>query len=129
MMNKLIKYSLITFALFFFIVAALIFRPVPIVAEDRAIVKQGVVAEIYSNQGNDIVFLFENDKRRFYINRGLENGLELNELKNRLIGDEVVIKYPKYWTPLDWNNRIRHLSKLEHNGEVLFNELYPASKK
>jgi len=126
MKKKIVKFTLITVGLLFFITAALIFRPVPIVPEDRAIVKRGVVSDIYSNQGNDIVFLLEGDQRRFYINRGLENGLELADLKNRLIGNPVVIKYPKYWTPLDWDNRIRHLSKLEYDGEIIFNELYPA---
>jgi hypothetical protein len=126
-MKKFIKYSLITLGLAFFLAAALIFRPVPIVPEDRAIVEKGVVSEIYANQGNDIVFLFENKQRKYYINRGLENDLELEDLKQRLIGKEIVIKYPKYWTPLDWNNEIRHLSKVEFEGEVIFNELYPAS--
>ena len=55
--------------------------------------------------------------------RGLEAGLVLDDLKAKLIGHEVVIKYPKYWTPLDWNNSIRHLSKLEFKDEVIFDEL------
>ena len=50
-------------------------------------------------------------------------GLEISELQRKLIGDEIVIKYPKYWTPLDWNNKIRHISKVEFDDEVLFNEL------
>ena len=61
--------------------------------------------------------------RRFYINRGLENGLELNNLKEKLIGNSIVVKYPKYWTPLDWNDKIKHISKVEFNNEILFNEL------
>lgn len=31
--------------------------------------------------------------------------------------------YPKYWTPLDWNNKTIHLSKVEIGTEILFNEL------
>lgn len=104
-------------------VILLIFRPVPIVSESKAIAKNGIVSEIYSNKGNDIILVMENKERRFYINRGLENGLELNNLKDILIGNSIVVKYPKYWTPLDWNNSVRHISKVEFNGEVLFNEL------
>jgi len=33
------------------------------------------------------------------------------------------VKYPKYWTPLDWNDKIKHISKVEFNNEILFNEL------
>ena len=73
----------------------LIFRPVPIVSESNAISEIGIVKEIYSNKGNDVIFVMENTDRRFYINRGLENGLELNNLKEKLIGNSIVVKYPK----------------------------------
>ena len=122
-MKKIVKTTLITLSILFFIIALLIFRPVPIVTEDNTITEQGVVSSIYSNEGNDIIFTIENTQRRFYINRGLENGLELNDLKQRLIGNEIVLKYPKYWTPLDWNNTVRHVSKVQFKDEVLFNEL------
>jgi len=122
-MKKIAKIILITFSLTILIIAVLIFRPVPIVSENKAISENGIVTEIYTNKGNDIVFILENTNRRFYINRGLENGLELNNLKQKLIGNPIVVKYPKYWTPLDWNNSVRHISKVEYNGEILFNEL------
>lgn len=100
----------------------MIFKPVPIIAEEHAITEEGVVSEIYTNKGNDLIFKMKNTSRRFYINRGLELGLELKELESRLINQKVIMKYPDYWTPLDWNNEIKHISKLEHQGKVLFNE-------
>ena len=60
--------------------------------------------------------------RQFYINRGLENGLDLDILKEKLVENSIVVKYPKYWTPLDWNNSNRHLSKVEFGDKVIFNE-------
>ena len=122
-MKKIIKITLVSFILIILIIAVLIFRPVPIVSESNAISEIGIVREIYSNKGNDIIFVMENTDRRFYINRGLENGLELNNLKEKLIGNSIVVKYPKYWTPLDWNDKIKHISKVEFNNEILFNEL------
>lgn len=122
-MKKIAKIILISFSLIILIIAVLIFRPVPIVTEDKTISESGVVSEIYSNKGNDVIFVMENTERRFYINRGLENGLELNNLKEKLIGNSIVVKYPKYWTPLDWNNSVRHISKVEFNDEIVFNEL------
>jgi len=122
-MKKIIKITLVSFSLIILIIAVLIFRPVPIVSESNAISEIGIVKEIYSNKGNDIIFVMENTDRRFYINRGLENGLELNNLKEKLIGNSIVVKYPKYWTPLDWNDKIKHISKVEFNNEILFNEL------
>ena len=122
-MKKIAKIILISLSLIMLIIAILIFRPVPIVSENKAISERGIVKEIYSNKGNDIIFVMENIERRFYINRGLENGLELNNLKEKLIGNPIVVKYPKYWTPIDWNNRVRHISKVEFNEEIVFNEL------
>lgn len=122
-MKKIAKVILISFSLIILIIAVLIFRPVPIVTEDKTISENGIVSEIYSNKGNDVIFVMENTERRFYINRGLENGLELNNLKEKLIGNSIVVKYPKYWTPLDWNNSVRHISKVEFNDEIVFNEL------
>ena len=117
------KITLVSFVLIFSIIAVLIFRPVPIVSESKAISEIGIVKEIYSNKGNDVIFIMLNTDRKFYINRGLENGLELNNLKEKLIGNSIVMKYPKYWTPLDWNNSIRHISKVEFKNEIIFNEL------
>ena len=117
------KITLVSFILIVSIIAVLIFRPVPIVSESKAISEIGIVKEIYSNKGNDVIFVMLNTDRKFYINRGLENGLKLNNLKEKLIGKSIVMKYPKYWTPLDWNNSIRHLSKVEFKNEIIFNEL------
>ena len=117
------KITLVSFILIVLIIAVLIFRPVPIVSESKAISEIGIVKEIYSNKGNDVIFVMLNTDRKFYINRGLENGLELNNLKEKLIGNSIVMKYPKYWTPLDWNNSIRHISKVEFKNEIIFNEL------
>ena len=119
-MKRIITY---TFLFIFFSVPLLILRPVPIVAESEALTIKGVVTYIYEGGIKDVVFRIKETETIYYINRGLENGLDLAELKEKLIGKEVTIKYPKYWTPLDWDNNIKHLSKLEFEGEVIFNEL------
>lgn len=116
------KYLIIS-AFFFLAVGLLFFRPVPIVKESKALVKSGVVSSIYEAGVKDVVFRLEGIEQRYYINRGLENGLVLDSLRDKLLGQEVTIKFPKYWTPLDWDNEVRHLSKLEYGEEVIFNEL------
>ena len=95
-MRNIMKITLVSLILIVSIIAVLIFRPVPIVSESKAISEIGIVKEIYSNKGNDVIFIMLNTDRKFYINRGLENGLELNNLKEKLIGNSIVIKYPKY---------------------------------
>lgn len=117
------KNILIVLSVMVLIIAVLVLRPVPIVSENKAIVEKGIVTEIYDGGWKNIIFQLENNGRRFYINRGLQAGLELNSLREKLIGNLIVLKYPKYWTPLDWNNRIKHISKVEFNNEIVFNEL------
>lgn len=124
----MLKKLFIGFGILFFLFAVLILRPVPIVSEDRAIMETGIVSDIFEGGENDVVFRLKNKKRRYYINRGLENGLDLTDLQKRLIGREITLKYPDYWTPLDWNDEIKHLSKVEIQGEVIFNELKPERK-
>ena len=119
----MIKKIFVGIGILFFLIAVLIFRPVPIVTEDKAITETGIVKYIYEGGIKDVVFKLEDNDRRFYINRGLENGLTLEGLREKLIGKEVVLKYPKYWTPLDWNDRVKHLSKVEFGEDVIFNEL------
>lgn len=122
-MKKITKFILIVFSIIFFVAALLILRPVPIVSEGEAIAEKGMLIDIYGTSGQDIIFILKNNPTKFYINRGLENGLDIENLKEKLIGKTIIVKYPRHWTPLDWHNRGRHISKLEYNGEVFFNEL------
>jgi hypothetical protein len=108
-----------------FIVAVGFFalRPVPICNENDCVSLRGEVADIYESGTRDISFKLKGLDKTFYINRGIENGLELEKLKSDLMHKEIEIKYPKYWTPLDPMNSVRHISKLEAGGQTIFTEL------
>lgn len=98
-------------------------RPVPIVSEEKALVTSGIVRDVFSAGTQDIVFELQDDHRLFYINRGSDRGLDIEQLQELLIGNKVILKYPKYWTPIDWKGEVRHVSKLEFGNQILFNEL------
>lgn len=100
----------------------LVFQRVPVTSEGECLVEAGVVANIYESGSKDITFTLYNNRNRYYVNRGLERGLNLAGLKSELVGRQVVIKYPKYWTPLDPQNKIRHIAKIEYDGETIFSE-------
>jgi hypothetical protein len=99
-----------------------IFRPVPIVTENEALSISGTVEKLFAGSTNDIVIKLRDNKTRYYINRGTERGLNIDSLKNKILNKPVVLKYPDYWTPLDPNNKVIHISKVETESEVLFNE-------
>ena len=115
---------LITFGFLLFALAAATLRPV-IVPKDanKCLVAKGKVAKIYEGGSKDVTFRLEGDKTTYYINRGLEQGLDLEDLNNWLIGKNVTIRFPKHWTLLDPNNTMKHLSILEHNGTEIYNEI------
>ena len=101
---------------------ALALRPVPIVSADRCEVAAGTVVEIREGTSGDVFFRLREDERRFYINRGLERGLELEGLRRDLLGEQVSLLYPPYWTPLDATGSTRPVSRLECGESVLFDE-------
>jgi hypothetical protein len=103
--------------------AVLILRPVPIPDEKDCLSLKGTVSQIYEAGVKDIVFKLHGLDQTFYINRGLERGLDLKTLRVELINKEIVIKYPKYWTPLDPRNSVRHISKIEFDGGTVFTEI------
>ncbi|SKB31404.1 hypothetical protein [Daejeonella lutea] len=104
-------------------IGLLTFRPVPILPENALVVFKGKVVEIYEGGVNDVNFKIEGRDELFYINRGLEKGLNLQELKAQLINQKITVKYPDHWTLLNFNKRNIHISKIEYLGETLFTEV------
>lgn len=101
----------------------LILKPIPIPNEEDCLTLEGVVLEIYDGGNKDIIFKLKGHEQLFYVNRGLTKGLDLRQINEQLINKSITIKYPKYWSPLDPTNSIRHISKIEYHSQVVFNEL------
>lgn len=114
---------IILLGLMFLGTGVLIFRPVPVPDEKDCLSVKGTVTQMYEGGVKDVVFKLQGLDKEFYVNRGLERGLDLNNLKASLTNKEIVIKYPKYWTPLDPGNSTRHISKIECDGKTIFTEL------
>ena len=70
-----------------------------------------------------MVFKLAGDNKSYYVNHGLERGLNLDSLESALMNRDVLIKYPDHWTPLDPDNSSVHISKIEHEEETIFPEL------
>lgn len=118
-MKKRILYAI---AGLFGLLAILILRPVSVSDESDCHLVEGTVVKIHEGGENDIVFRLKNDSKIYYINRGLEAGLTLDGVSEKVMAREVSIWYAKHWTPLDPTGRINHISKVTLNEEVLFTE-------
>ncbi|MBO6515761.1 MAG: hypothetical protein JJ975_04340, partial [Bacteroidia bacterium] len=49
--------------------------------------------------------------------------LDLSDLQKQLNGKSVVLYYADHWTPLDPKGRSRHITRLEFENQVLYNEI------
>lgn len=124
--SKNMKKHHIYVALIFILLAlaAMTLRPVIVPKHaSECLVAEGKVVKVFEGGVNDVAFRLEGDKTMYYINRGLEHGLNLEELQKELIGNNVIIRYPKHWTLLDPNDKVKHLSILEYNGREIYNEI------
>ena len=120
--------GLMTFGIMLVVAAALVLRPVPNVAESECLTATGQVVNIFPGGEKDICVKLNNGVI-YYVNRGEERGLNAGKMHAELMGKVVTIKYPEYWTPLDPNGRTRHLSLIEYDGQVLFNECKDAENQ
>lgn len=77
------------------ILAIVLFRPVPILPEHELSITSGIVDQIFEGGEKDIVIKLKEGDQVYYINRGLEQSLSLSELRAKLIGEKVTIKYPE----------------------------------
>lgn len=100
----------------------LILRPVPSATDGEQLTETGTVVAIYEAGEKDIVFQVSDTDQRFYINRGLEKGLNIPLLRVTLLNQPVTFSYPSYWTPLDPRNDDRHVNRIEFAGELIYEE-------
>lgn len=98
----------------------IVFRPVPQIDEEEALAHTGIVNHIYGAGDQDIVFQLA-DGQEFYINRGLEQGLDIDSLSNLYLDQELRFLYPDYWSLLA-SEKLKHLSQVEYQGEVIYTE-------
>jgi len=82
--------------------------------------KIGIVTNIFEGGEKDIVFKLSGDEHNYYINRGLETGLKINELMDQLIGREVLLVFPKR----SMGTGIKHLYHVQAGEREIYSE-YP----
>ncbi len=119
-LKKILFFGLLIFSLAF---VALVVRPLPdpIIANCEPVT--GTVVEIYGGGLNDAALKLKDDPVVYFINRGLEHGLTVEDLQNQLNQQAVTIYYLKHWTPLDRNGSLRYITRLEFKDEVMYNEI------
>lgn len=125
-MGKIAKiYLSIIFVLFIAFMIAVIqtFRPVRNVQPDDVMKIEGVVTDIQEGPGFDIVITIKNDEHYYYINRGLQHHLTINQLQSKVLNKKVTLYTIERWTIFTRDKNMGHISKLMIDDEVIFNEI------
>ncbi len=125
-MGKAGKIWLISASILFIIFMALAiqtFRPVRNVQPEDVLKIEGIVTDIKEAPGFDIVITLENDDHYYYINRGLQLNLTIEELQRELLNKKATLYSIKRWTIFTQDRNMGHVSKLMIEDKVLFNEI------
>lgn len=81
-------------------------------------VRTVTINNVAKGMSNDIVF-FSNSGDRFYINRGLEQGLNLDSLNAKVLNKTVTLHLPKLLGGIAISE---HIAQITVSDEILFTE-------
>ena len=83
----------------------------------------GIIKSISEGGARDLVFELEDDKIRYYINRGLDNRFELEKSKVKFIGKKVTLNYANSWTPLaPFGTTNKHIKQISIENKEVYSE-------
>lgn len=99
------------------------FKPIMNVQPDDVMEVKGKVIGLKEGGGFDVMVRLENDDHRYYINRGLENGLTMEQLKQDILNKNVTLYPIERWTIFTPDKVMGHISKIMVEDKVIFNEI------
>ena len=104
---------------------ALILKPVPEATVSNTYDVHDQILEVFKVSSLDVVFKLKNKDGFPYINRGLQAGLNIEALNNKLKGQEVLLKFVDHWTPLDFNKSSPTIAyiKIDKTGVIVYNNI------
>lgn len=105
------------------IIAFLGYRPVNSARQNCRHIS-GVVSSVSEAGTNDALIKLDGTDDNYYINRGLESRLALEDLRKEVLGKQVVISYAKHWTFIP-QRFSKHISELKMGSNILYSEFVP----
>lgn len=93
---------------------------VPKAADHNVLTEKVIVEKVVAGEGeNDIVLITQSNSVQYYINRGLEKGLSIEDLNQKLTNDTVLISYIDHKSILNPQGNYRHVIQLQKGQELL----------
>jgi hypothetical protein len=97
-------------------------HPPRLQGDNSSITESGIVTEIYQTAFKDLVLKLQDQGKSYYIEGAFGDNLSFEELKEKVLYKSVKIEYPERWSPMRSENSKHYISKLEQNGEIIFEE-------
>lgn len=85
------------------------------------VTERGMVTDVYQTGLRDLVVKLKGHGKDYYIDISSQAG-SFADLKEKLLYKNVVIQYPDHWKPMKADNNRFYISKLEHEGEIIYAE-------
>ncbi|MBE9155964.1 hypothetical protein IQ265_03825 [Nodosilinea sp. LEGE 06152] len=83
----------------------------------------GRVTKIMNGGINDVVISLEGDNRIYYINRGLERGIDFNQFTQQLEGEQIELHVIRLkWSPLNPSRQVVPIGRVTLGQKVLFTD-------
>ena len=98
------------------------FKPVTTVDSDDCVLISGKIVSIEEGPSNDIQIRLENDSHDYYLNRGLEKGLNLAQLSSKVLNKTVTLYCPHRWTLVSPDGIVPHISRMEKGTTIVYSE-------
>jgi hypothetical protein len=90
-------------------------------ADKTLVTDHGIVAEVYETALKDLVVKLQGRDESYYIDRRANaEGMSFDQFKNKLMNKPVMIHYLEGWSPIEEQEPRHYVSKLEHEGEIVF---------
>ena len=83
---------------------------------NQCVVETVTIKKIYEASSYDIVFV-DTGNDKYYINGGLERGLNLDSLNSKVLNKTVTLHLPNLWLGVS-----EHISQLTVDDEIIFTE-------
>ena len=120
--TKIIITSMVVTTLLFALLLLSI-QPVPAPTQANTALVEGIVKSVTANQQTkDVVFEIEGDGDTYYINRGMQMELGLEDLE-WLVDKEASILYIRTTNPLEAIAHTHHISRITIADEIIFDEI------
>lgn len=116
MKKSTIIYMILAFCVGFFGLVAIMSLTIKDPKPEKCVVETKKIVKITVGSSNDIV-LSDDGTDHYYINRGLEYGLNLDSLNAKVLNKTVTLHLPKLWLGTS-----EHIAQLAVGDEIIYTE-------